>query len=148
MTIDEMGMNDIPSEFMNDPLYRKVLTAKSAAAQKKAMETLKAIRGPGALNALKFAMNPKSNRKKNVDESTDKIKQVADLIKSSGKDLMSMRTPLESIFKKKDVDFVLSPMAHFRIKEGGKTLIIVNKKYADDAEEIVGQYAIGYEGKI
>jgi len=75
MTIDEMGMNDIPSEFMNDPLYRKVLTAKSSAAQKKALETLKAIRGPGALKALKFAMNPKSNRKKNVkfggDTGTD-----------------------------------------------------------------------------
>ena len=65
MTIDEMGLSDIPSEFMNDPLYKKVLTAKSASAQKKAMETLKSIRGPGALKALKFAMNPKSNRKTN-----------------------------------------------------------------------------------
>jgi len=75
MTIDEMGLNDIPSEFMNDPLYKKVLTAKNAKAQKKALDTLKSIRGPNALSALKAAMNPKSNRKKNVkfggDTGTD-----------------------------------------------------------------------------
>ncbi len=84
-----------------------------------------------------------------LGEGTEnKINKVEEVIKKSGKELMSMRTPLESIFKKKDVDFVLSPIAHFRIKDGGKTLIIVNKKYADDAEKIVGNYAIGYEGKI
>ena len=78
----------------------------------------------------------------------EKISAVVDVIKKSGKDLMSMRTPLETVFKKKDIDFVMSPVAHFRIKDAGKTLIIVNKKYADKAEEIVGEYAIGYEGKI
>jgi len=76
------------------------------------------------------------------------IDKVADIIQNSGKELMSMRKPLESIFKKKDIDFVLSPVAHFRIKQGSKTLIIVNKKYADSAEQTVGEYAIGYEGKI
>jgi len=75
----------------------------------------------------------------------NKINKVAEVIKKSGKDLMSMREPLESIFKKKDIDFVLSPIAHFRIKDGGKTLVIANKKYIDDAEKIVGNYAMGYE---
>jgi len=81
----------------------------------------------------------------NEDATIDKV---ATVITNSGKQLMSMRKPLESMFKKKDIDFVLSPIAHFRIKLGGRTLIIVNKKYADAAEKIVGDYAIGFEGKI
>ncbi len=76
------------------------------------------------------------------------VQRVADLIKETGKSMMDLRKPLETIFKKKDIDFVFSPVAHFRIKDGGKTLIIVNKKYADEAEATVGELAIGYEGKI
>ena len=82
-----------------------------------------------------------------VNESNDPIiNKIGDIAKTT--DLMSMRKELEKIFKKKDIDFVTSPMAHFRIKSGGKTLIIVNKKYADNAELIVGDKAIGYEGTI
>lgn len=82
-----------------------------------------------------------------LNEGIDQtIQKVADAVK--GKVLMDMRKPLETIFKKKEIDFVLSPIAHYRIKFGGKTLILVNKKYADDAEIIVGETAIGYEGKI
>ena len=33
-------------------------------------------------------------------------------------------------------------------KYKGKTIVIVNKKYADDAELIVGEIAIGFLGKI
>jgi hypothetical protein len=75
------------------------------------------------------------------------VVKVAGIIKG-GVALMGLRTPLEGIFNKKDIDFVLSPVAHFRIKTKKGTLIIVNKKYADDAEEVVGELAIGYEGKI
>jgi len=77
----------------------------------------------------------------------DVISKIAEIIES-GKSLMDLRKPLESIFPAKDIDFVLSPVAHYRIKDGKKTLIIVNKKYADDAEQVVGELAIGYEGKI
>ena len=82
-----------------------------------------------------------------LNEGDKNISDVVDIIKDKG-DMMSLRTPLEGIFKKKDIDFVLSPIAHFRIKTKGKTLIIVNKKYADDAEAIEGALAVGYEGKI
>jgi len=78
-----------------------------------------------------------------LNEGEDVIQKVADIAK--GKTLMNLRTPLQSIFKKKDIDFVMNPIAHFRIKVGGKTLVIVNKKYADGAEQVVGDIAIGYD---
>lgn len=83
-----------------------------------------------------------------ADQTGDAVQKVAEILRSSKSKLMDMRKDLETIFPKKSIDFVLSPIAHYRIKVGGKTLIIVNKKYADDAEEIVGEYAIGFEGKI
>ena len=79
-----------------------------------------------------------------LNDATDPIiTKVGEIAKKY--DLVAMRKPLEGIFKKKDIDFVMSPVAHFRIKHGGKTLVIVNKKYADDAELIVGEKAIGSE---
>lgn len=83
-----------------------------------------------------------------TEVNDDIISRVAAIAGEAGAKLMSLRKPLESIFSKKDVDFVLSPLAHFRIKYKGKTIILVNKKYADNAEEIVNDIAIGYEGKI
>ncbi len=77
----------------------------------------------------------------------NKIQSVAKIIKDE-QSLMSLRTSLEGIFKSKDIDFVLSPVAHYRISDNGKILVIVNKKYADEAEMVVGELAIGYEGKI
>lgn len=65
----------------------------------------------------------------------------------SGKKLMDLRKPMENIFPKKDIDFAMEPVAHFRIKTKKGTLIIVNKKYADDSDMIVGELAIGYEVK-
>jgi len=82
-----------------------------------------------------------------VINESETISKVADIVRS-GKALMSLRKPMEGIFPKRDIDFVLSPIPHFRIKTKKGTLIVVNKKYADDAEEIVGDLAIGYEGKI
>ena len=65
-----------------------------------------------------------------------------------GQSLMNLRKSLESIFPKKDIDFSYSPEAHYKIKYKGKNIIIVNKKYAEDAELIITDMAIGYEGKI
>ena len=67
---------------------------------------------------------------------------------AENKEFVDLRPELETIFKKKDIDFVLSPVPHFRIKTAKGTIIIVNKKYADEAEIIVNDVAIGYEGKI
>lgn len=78
----------------------------------------------------------------------NKVQDIATLIKVKGTTLMNLGKSLEDIFPKKSISFVLSPIAHYRIKVGHKTLIIVNKRYADDAEVIVGELAIGYEGKI
>jgi hypothetical protein len=86
--------------------------------------------------------------KAELNESTDAtiqkvVKVVEDAIKQ-GKTLMSMRGALESIFKKKDIDFSFSPQAHFMIKDKNKKIVIINKAYVDDADATVGDYAIGY----
>jgi len=87
------------------------------------------------------------NENKLVTETADPIiNKIGAIAKTTS--LVAMRKELEKIFKKRDIDFVMNPIAHFRIKSGGKTIMIVNKKYADNAELIVGDLAIGYEGKI
>lgn len=96
-------------------------------------------------------MNYRLNESKElvkIEEATDNIQKIGDIVKETNKKLVDLRPFLEKIFKKKDIDFVFSPVAHFRIKEGKNTIVIVNKKYADDAELIVNDIAIGYDGKI
>jgi len=78
-----------------------------------------------------------------ADKDIQKIAKI-----TVGKKLVDLRPLLETIFKKKAIDFVFSPVAHFRIKTSKGTIVIVNKKYADKAEKIVDEIAIGYEGKI
>lgn len=46
----------VPQEFMEDPLYKAVLTAKNEKEFKKALDTLLSVRGPGAVKALQTAM--------------------------------------------------------------------------------------------
>jgi len=92
-----------------------------------------------------------ANKNKEIGQLSSKssdpiIDKIGDIAKTTT--LMNMRKPLEKLFKMKDIDFALSPIAHFRIKHKGKMLIIVNKKYADDAELTVGNLSIGYEGKV
>jgi len=76
-----------------------------------------------------------------ADPVLDQIAKLAE-----GKTLVSLRKPLESLFKPKDIDFSFDPVPHFYIKHGGKKIIIVNKKYAegDEAAVTVGEIAIGY----
>jgi len=76
----------------------------------------------------------------------ENIERIARLIVN--KNLVDLRPELETIFKKKAIDFAFSPLPHFKIKTNKGTIVIVNKKYADKAEKIVDQIAIGYEGKI
>jgi hypothetical protein len=83
--------------------------------------------------------------KKN-EELDDNISKVAAIIKS-GVSLMSMRSHLEKIFSKKDIDFAMGDgmPAHFRIKTKKGTLIIASKSVVDDPELVVGNLAVGYD---
>jgi len=54
--LNEISLSDVPKDFMNDPLYKKVLTAKNEKDFKKALDTLLSIRGSGAIKALQQAM--------------------------------------------------------------------------------------------
>ena len=53
---ESTSIKDVPKEFINDPLYKAVLTAKDKKSQDKALKNLLSIRGSGALDALKHAM--------------------------------------------------------------------------------------------
>lgn len=86
---------------------------------------------------------PGVKENKIFEKSDPILSKISQLAKSQN--LMGMRKNLEKIFNKKNIDFVMEPVPHFRIKYNGKTIIIVNKKYVDDAEIIVGNIAIGYE---
>lgn len=93
-------------------------------------------------------MKKLSEIEKELNEATDMtIQKVADVIQNAinqGISLMGMRKELEKIFNKRDIDFSFSPQAHFTIKVKGKQIVIINKAYVDDADAIVGDYAIGY----
>ena len=78
---------------------------------------------------------------KTVDPILAKIGEIA-----KNTDLMGMRSELEKIFKKKEIDFSFTGAAHYSIKpKGGKGIMIVNKKYVSGADLIVGDIAIGFE---
>lgn len=82
-----------------------------------------------------------------LEKTNDKyIQQILDVFESKPNvTLMNMRDSLNEIFGKKSVDFVTSPLPAWFIKIGSKTLIIINKKYTDDADAILNnKYAIGY----
>lgn len=49
-------LKGIPKEFINDPLYKNVLTAKSQKEYVASLDTLSKIRGRGAVKALKKAI--------------------------------------------------------------------------------------------
>jgi len=78
-----------------------------------------------------------------LSEEDSILQKVADAIRYTSA-MMSMRKPLEKIFKKKDIDYSHSPFPHFMIKHGGKKIVIINKQYVTDPEVIVGEYAIGF----
>lgn len=81
---------------------------------------------------------------KTASSRDDILKKIADAIKNEPS-LMNMRKHLESLFKKKDIDYDHSPFPHFSIKHQGETIVIVNKKYSDEGL-VVGDYAVGYLG--
>ena len=52
-------LSDVPKEFMADPLYKNVLTAKDKQSYEKALKTLLSIRGRSAVDSFKYAMEKK-----------------------------------------------------------------------------------------
>jgi len=71
------------------------------------------------------------------------IKQIGELVK--GKKLVDLRKPLEGMFPKKSINFAFEGGAHYTIKHKGKTILIVNEKYADNPDLVVDGIAIGYD---
>lgn len=57
--LKESDLKDVPKEFMDDPLYKKVLTAKNEKEFKKALENLLSIRGKDAITNLQKQMKGK-----------------------------------------------------------------------------------------
>jgi len=55
----EEAERKVPKEFMDDPLYKKVLKAKNKKEFEEALDTLKKIRGSGAVEALKKSIKNK-----------------------------------------------------------------------------------------
>ena len=80
----------------------------------------------------------------------ESIKEAADPILTKigkiakTKPLVQMGDDLDALFGEKNVSASYSPQFHFRIKYKGKTIMVINKKYVDDAELIVSDKAIGY----
>lgn len=74
------------------------------------------------------------------------IENIRDIILDN--DFMNLRKPLEELTNKKAVSFSFDPAPHYRIKDREKTYIIVNKKYADKSEYIIGDIALGIDGVI
>lgn len=56
---EKYSLKDVPEDFWNDPLYKKVLTSKNPKEFKKALETLLSIRGSSAVAALQQVMKQK-----------------------------------------------------------------------------------------
>ena len=57
--INEVSLKDVPKEFMDDPLYKAVLTAKNEKEFKKNLDKLLSVRGSNAVKALQNAMKGK-----------------------------------------------------------------------------------------
>lgn len=72
------------------------------------------------------------------------VQKVGDLIKTENAALMSLRTPLETVFPKKDIDFTFAGAPHFSIKTRFGVLMIVNSRYVDRADLVVNGLAVGY----
>jgi hypothetical protein len=78
---------------------------------------------------------------------SDLIDAVAKAIEPGDK-LIGMGPKIKATGLFKKVDFITSPMAAILAvpKKGGRTIAVVNKKNADDADRTVGQLAIGFMG--
>ena len=58
---------------------------------------------------------------------------------------LSLRNPLTQLGYK--VDFSFEPQAHYTVKKGKDTIVIINKKYVTDPEFVHGEIAMGLLGE-
>ena len=74
----------------------------------------------------------------------DTLRKIAKVIE--GRNFFSLHDPLVTLFPAKDVMFQMTPINHYRIriKQGDKTIIILNKQDAPSPELTVGDVALGY----
>jgi len=95
-------------------------------------------------SAIKNMLNEETMMESNIEEATDKtIAKVANAIKNAPGGIFDLKEPLKKAGFKK-AEYSSSPVPNWMIKDGKKVIIIANKKYAEDADEVVGAYAIGY----
>lgn len=85
----------------------------------------------------------KQNMYKDLDQTILKIGNIAKY-----SPIVNMTQKLQQIFNKKDVEFTNTPVPHIRIKHEGKTILVANKRYAQRAQLVVNDIAIGYEGNV
>jgi len=126
--------------------FAKYSTTLNVSAQFSSGETHYSVANESKLLELSGIKQPQIIIEKKINEGLDIMQKIGEV--ATGQKLVGLRNRLETIFSPKSIDFVFDPIAHFRIKHGGRTIILVNKEYASDAELIVGDIAIGYEGKI
>jgi hypothetical protein len=86
------------------------------------------------LEAVKRAMPAWLN-----EADTDPIEIIGSLANQHG--FLDLRDPLSQMGFK--VDFVTSPMAMYMLEKGGEKFAVLNKKYAEDPDLVVGDIAIG-----
>lgn len=78
----------------------------------------------------------------NINESTETDAQQIKDIMSAGTAFLSLREPLKKAGFM--VDFSFDPQAHYVVKKkGGKSFIIINKKYVDKPDFVHGDIAMG-----
>lgn len=73
--------------------------------------------------------------------SRSDVDKIKDIVKNTDK-LVKLRDPLKQAGFR-NVDFSFSPVPHFTIKKGRSKYVILNKKYADDADWTIGSISGG-----
>lgn len=72
----------------------------------------------------------------------DTLRKIAKVIE--GRNFLTLYEPLITLFPAKDVTFNLTPIYHYQIKQGEKSIIVLKKKDAPKPELTVGDVALGY----
>lgn len=82
---------------------------------------------------------------KDLNEAGDPILDEIEAIVKASKDIFSLEKPLKSAgfnVKKLGGDVPLPPI-YWKVTKKGKTFMIVNKRYVDKPDRLVGDIAIG-----
>lgn len=74
------------------------------------------------------------------DEAMEKIAEAAE-----GETLIGLGPKLKEIFGDKNVNFITDPVPMHTVKspDGGKLITVINAKYVEGPDHLVGEIAIG-----